>query len=319
MLKKEMFKGKLVEDIRNRWLVDVNEANEEMIRISLVNVIKKMFINNNWIKSKGDNKRKVHYFSMEFMIGKQLKTNLVNLNILNMVKDATNELNIDLDRIFETEIESKTANGGLGRLAFAIMNGTANMDKNACGNGLLYREGIFEQHFVNGKQVETQDFWFNSEGRYEWINVQPQLTKICKLYGEVRTVFENGRTKFVLENYTPVEGIVHELPIVGFSNDRINTLRLFESKGLNSKHLKDLGLSNFLENSDVNRRYHNHCRQITDVLYPRDDHHEGKLLRMKQEYFCSTIGLQNIIDEHMRKQNDIRNFYTDDERFLEQF
>ena len=287
----------------------MHDANDEMIRISLAKVIQKLYVNDNWINSKNDDSRKVHYFSMEFMIGQQLKTNLINLNILDYVKEVTNELGIDLKRLLESEIEPKTANGGLGRLAFAIMNGTANLNKNACGNGLLYREGIFEQHFVNGKQIEVQDFWFNSENDYEWKNVQPQLTKVCKLYGEVKTVYENGRTKFVLENYTPVKGIVHEIPIVGFMNDRINTLRLFESKGLDSKELKDLNLIHFLENSDVNRKYHNHCKQITDVLYPKDDHHEGKLLRMKQEYFCSTIGLQNIIDEHLRKHHDIRNFH----------
>ena len=309
MFNKEQFKNELVEDIKNRWLVSVENANEEMLRISLAKVIQKLYVNNSWINSKKDTNRKVHYFSMEFMIGKQLKTNLVNLNILHSVKEVTNELGIDLERVLKTEIEPKTANGGLGRLAFAIMNGTANIDINACGNGLLYREGIFEQHFVNGKQIETQDFWFNSEGSYEWKNVQPQLSKVCKLYGEVKMVYENGRIRFRLENYTPVEGVVHEIPIVGFQNHRVNTLRLFESKGLSSQKLKDLGLYNFIENSEINNRYHNHCKQITDVLYPRDDHHEGKLLRMKQEYFCATVGLQNIIEEHIKKHHDIREFH----------
>lgn len=309
MFHKDQFKKELVEDIKNRWLVEVEDVNEEMLRTSLANVIQKLCISDNWINSKKDTSRKVHYFSMEFMIGKQLKTNLVNLDILHLVKEGLSELGIDLEKIFNTEIESKTANGGLGRLAFAIMNGTANIDINACGNGLLYREGIFEQHFIDGRQIEVQDFWFNSEGSYEWKYVQPQLSKVCKLYGEVKVVFENGKLKFKLENYTPVEGIVHEIPIVGFQNTRINTLRLFESRGLSNQKLKDLGLCDFIRNSEINNRYHSHCKQITDVLYPRDDHHEGKLLRMKQEYFCATIGLQNIIDEHMMKHNDIKSFH----------
>jgi starch phosphorylase len=218
MFHKDQFKKELVEDIKNRWLVEIEDVNEEMLRTSLANVIQKLCISDNWINSKKDTSRKVHYFSMEFMIGKQLKTNLVNLNILNLVKEGLSELGIDLEKIFNTEIESKTANGGLGRLAFAIMNGTANIDINACGNGLLYREGIFEQHFIDGRQIEVQDFWFNSEGSYEWKYVQPQLSKVCNLYGEVKVVFENGKLKFKLENYTPVEGIVHEVPIVGFQN-----------------------------------------------------------------------------------------------------
>ena len=246
---------------------------------------------------------------MEFMIGKQLKTNLINLNRLNDVQEIAEELNINLTGIFNSEIESKTANGGLGRLAFAIMNGTANMDINACGNGLLYREGIFEQHFTNGSQTETQDFWFNSQGSYEWLKTQPQLTKICKLYGKVNTTFKNGRAKFELVDYVPVQGIVHELPIVGFLNDRVNTLRLFESKGLSVKQLKELDLYNLLTDTETNEKYHNDCRLMTSVLYPRDDYYEGKMLRMKQEYFCSSIGLQNIVDEHMKKYGDISNFH----------
>ena len=309
MVEKDFLKEELKTYILRRWFVDIEDANDEMIRIALAEVIKNHYVKDNWIKSKKDTKRKIHYFSMEFMTGKQLKTNLINLGKLDLVREVFKELNIDFNKVMSSEIEPKIANGGLGRLAFAIMNGAANMDKNACGNGLLYKEGIFEQHFIHGKQIETQDFWFNSEGGHEWINVQPQLTKICKLYGEVKTVYKDGRVAFELENYTPVKGIVHELPIIGFDNDRVNTLRLFESKGLNSKELKDLGLTNFIENSEVNRRYHSHCEQITDVLYPKDDHHEGKLLRMKQEYFCSTIGLQNIIDEHIKKHKTIMNFH----------
>ena len=307
--KKEVFKAKLLDDIKNRWLVGLDDLNDEMLRTSIANTILDLYVNNNWITSKKDKGRKVHYFSMEFMVGKQLKTNLVNLGVLHDVEEVLDELDIDLNALFNTEIESKTANGGLGRLAFAIMNGTANLNINACGNGLLYKGGIFEQHFVNGKQIETQDFWFNSEGSYEWKKVQPQLSKVCKLYGEVKTTFVNGKARFELVDYTPVKGIVHEIPIVGFMNNRINTLRLFESKGLNSKELKQLGLNHFLNNDEINEKYHNHCEQITEVLYPRDDHHEGKLLRIKQEYFCSSVGLQNIIDEHLRKHNDIYNFH----------
>ena len=306
---KDLIKRTLTKEIENKWLCDISECTDEMIRISLANVIKKLYINDNWKNSKKDNKRKVHYFSMEFMVGKQLKTNLINLDALGVVEEALNELGVDINKIFKTEVESKTANGGLGRLAFAIMNGTANKDKNACGNGLLYREGIFEQHFVDGKQVETQDLWFNSEGSYEWMNVQPQLTKVCKLFGEVRTVFENGKTKFKLVNYTPVEGLAHEIPIVGFMNNRVNTLRLFESKELSNKKLKELGLINLISSYETNKNYYNCCREITNVLYPKDDNYEGKLLRMKQEYFCSTIGVQNIVEEHMQKHGDIRNFH----------
>ena len=225
IIEKDILKEDLKMYILRRWFVDIEEANDEMIRIALAEVIKNHYVKDNWIKSKKDTKRKIHYFSMEFMTGKQLKTNLINLGKLDLVREVFKDLNIDFNKVMSSEIEPKIANGGLGRLAFAIMNGTANMDKNACGNGLLYKEGIFEQHFIHGKQIETQDFWFNSEGGHEWINVQPQLTKVCKLYGEVKTVYKDGKVTFELENYTPVKGIVHELPIIGFNNDRVNTDR----------------------------------------------------------------------------------------------
>ena len=147
------FKAEFLQDLKERWILGTS-LTPEMIRISLVNVIKKKYVVDNWINSKQNTDRRVHYFSMEFMVGKQLKTNLVNLDKLDEVTDTLFELGININEIFKNEIESKTANGGLGRLAFAIMNGLSNKGVNATGNTLLYNHGIFEQHIINGKQVE---------------------------------------------------------------------------------------------------------------------------------------------------------------------
>ena len=303
------FKTNFLYDLRNRWLInDTNEATNEMLRISLVNTIKKEFVIDNWLDSNEDISRKVHYFSMEFMVGKQLKTNLVNLDKLKEVEELAKEIGIDLESMLKNEVESKTANGGLGRLAFAILNGLSNKNVNAMGQTLLYNHGIFEQRIMNGKQIENPDIWRNIEHGYEWYNIRPNKVKICKFFGEVRTVFENGRTKYELHNYTPIKGVPYDLPVIGYKNDRVNTLRLWESREVDNKTLKEMGLDNLLASYDSNMNYINCAREITNILYPNDSTYEGKQLRVKQEYLCSSLALQTIIDEHIEKFGTLDNF-----------
>ena len=303
------FKNKFLCDLKNRWLInDTAEATNEMLRISLVNTIKKEFVIDNWLDSNDDISRKVHYFSMEFMVGKQLKTNLVNLDKLKEIEELAKEIGIDLESMLKNEVESKTANGGLGRLAFAILNGLSNKNINAMGQTLLYNHGIFEQRIMNGKQIENPDIWRNIEHGYEWYNIRPNKAKICKLFGEVRTVFENGRTKYELHNYTPIKGVPYDLPVIGYKNDRVNTLRLWESREVDNKTLKEMGLDNLLSSYDSNMNYINCAREITNILYPNDSTYEGKQLRVKQEYLCSSLALQTIIDEHLEKFGTLKNF-----------
>ena len=303
------FKNNFLCDLKNRWLInDTDEATNEMLRISLVNTIKKEFVIDNWLDSNEDISRKVHYFSMEFMVGKQLKTNLVNLDKLKEVEELAKEIGIDLESMLKNEVESKTANGGLGRLAFAILNGLSNKNVNAMGQTLLYNHGIFEQRIMNGKQIENPDIWRNIEHGYEWYNIRPNKAKICKFFGEVRTVFENGRTKYELHNYTPIKGVPYDLPVIGYKNDRVNTLRLWESREVDNKSLKEMGLDNLLASYDSNMNYINCAREITNILYPNDSTYEGKQLRVKQEYLCSSLALQTIIDEHLEKFGTLNNF-----------
>ena len=303
------FKNNFLCDLKNRWLInDTDEATNEMLRISLVNTIKKEFVIDNWLDSNEDISRKVHYFSMEFMVGKQLKTNLVNLDKLKEVEELAKEIGIDLESMLKNEVESKTANGGLGRLAFAILNGLSNKNVNAMGQTLLYNHGIFEQRIMNGKQIENPDIWRNIEHGYEWYNIRPNKSKICKFFGEVRTVFENGRTKYELHNYTPIKGVPYDLPVIGYKNDRVNTLRLWESREVDNKTLKEMGLDNLLASYDSNMNYINCAREITNILYPNDSTYEGKQLRVKQEYLCSSLALQTIIDEHLEKFGTLKNF-----------
>lgn len=303
------FQRRLVKDLQERWLLDyIEDATDEMLRISIANTIKNMYINRNWRDSLADESRKVHYMSMEFMVGKLTKTNLVNLDLLDEIEESLNELGIDIERIFATEIESKTANGGLGRLAYAILNGLSNKDINASGQTLLYKHGIFQQQIVDGKQVELPDIWRNVEHGYEWYNCLPHKAKICKLFGEVKKYNENGRDIFELVNYTPIQGVPYDVPVVGYHNSRVNSLRLWEAKEVTNKQLKELGLNNFLVSYGNNKDYIECAREITNVLYPDDSNYEGKMLRVKQEYFCTTMALQTIIEEHLDKFGMLSNF-----------
>lgn len=303
------FEYKFINELRNKWMINkIEDATNEMIRISLVDTIKKEFVIDNWMDSISDTSRKVHYFSMEFMVGKQLKTNLVNLDKLKEIEALADKLGVDLATILKNEVESKTANGGLGRLAFAILNGLSNKDVNAMGQTLLYNHGIFEQRIMHGKQIENPDIWRNIEHGYEWYNIRPEKAKICKLFGEVRTKYENGRFKYELYNYTPIKGVPYDLPVIGYKNERVNTLRLWESREVDNKTLKEIGLDNLLSSYDSNMNYINCAREITNILYPDDSHYEGKQLRVKQEYLCSSLALQTIIDEHLEKFGTLENF-----------
>lgn len=303
------FEYKFINELRNKWMINkIEDATNEMIRISLVDTIKKEFVIDNWMDSISDTSRKVHYFSMEFMVGKQLKTNLVNLDKLKEIEALADKLGVDLATILKNEVESKTANGGLGRLAFAILNGLSNKDVNAMGQTLLYNHGIFEQRIMYGKQIENPDIWRNIEHGYEWYNIRPEKSKICKLFGEVRTKYENGRFKYELYNYTPIKGVPYDLPVIGYKNERVNTLRLWESREVDNKTLKEMGLDNLLSSYDSNMNYINCAREITNILYPDDSHYEGKQLRVKQEYLCSSLALQTIIDEHLEKFGTLENF-----------
>ena len=303
------FEYKFINELRNKWMINkIEDATNEMIRISLVDTIKKEFVIDNWMDSISDTSRKVHYFSMEFMVGKQLKTNLVNLDKLKEIEAFADKLGVDLATILKNEVESKTANGGLGRLAFAILNGLSNKDVNAMGQTLLYNHGIFEQRIMHGKQIENPDIWRNIEHGYEWYNIRPEKAKICKLFGEVRTKYENGRFKYELYNYTPIKGVPYDLPVIGYKNERVNTLRLWESREVDNKTLKEMGLDNLLSSYDSNMNYINCAREITNILYPDDSHYEGKQLRVKQEYLCSSLALQTIIDEHLEKFGTLENF-----------
>lgn len=304
------FKNGLLQNLWNKYLItDISLATDEMLRDCIVSALKQLYISQNWINSRKDNSKKVHYFSMEFMVGKQLKTNLVNLDRLDFVTEELAELGIDINKLFNTETESKTANGGLGRLAFAIMNGLANKDVNATGYTLLYNHGIFEQHIINGKQVETPDIWRNSSHGYEWYNVIPNKSKMCKFYGEVRSEYVNGKMKYVLTNYTPIKGVPYDLPVVGYKNNRINTLRFWESREMDNKTLKNLGLNSIFSSYETNSQYIQCAREISNVLYPDDSNYEGKLLRIKQEYFNSSMSLQTIIDEHLELHSNLNNFH----------
>ena len=303
------FKQELMKELKYRYLVtELADATDEMLRNCIATIVKRIYVTDNWINSRNDCERKVHYFSMEFMVGRQLKTNLVNLNILQEISDELTEVGVDVNRLFETEVESKTANGGLGRLAFAIMNGLSNKDVNANGYTLLYNHGIFEQHIVNGKQIETPDIWRNSSHGYEWYNVIPNKSKICKFYGEVRSEYIKGKMKYTLVNYTPVRGIPYDLPVVGYKNERVNTLRFWESREVSNKELKKMGITSLFASYETNKNYMQCAREVSNVLYPDDSKYEGKLLRIKQEYFNSSMSLQTIIEEHLEKNDSLDNF-----------
>lgn len=303
------FKSELINDIHSRWLCDVEDCTNEMLRISIANVIRRMYIDDNWIETeiKRRNSKQVNYMCMGFMVGKMLEKNLINLDRYEQMEEDLKELGIDIRDIIDNDTEVALGNGGLELLASEMMQSAANIDKNVVGQGLLYSDGFFKQRIVEDGQIELPEQWFGLDNIHPL--AKPLLNKavIIKLYG--KSVCEYG--KYKIKDYTPIKAIPILMPIIGYRNNVVNSLILWKSEPLTIDELKGLGLNNLINSYDNYQSYIKCCREITSQLYPNDETYEGKMLRMKQEYLLSSSGVQLRIREYKNKGKNILDFGKD--------
>ncbi|MDO5564124.1 MAG: glycogen/starch/alpha-glucan phosphorylase [Eubacteriales bacterium] len=244
-------------------------------------------------------KKKVYYFSMEFLIGRLLKNYLINLQIEDVVKESLKDYNFDLDKIYDLEKDPGLGNGGLGRLAACFLDSMAFNKINATGMGLKYRFGLFKQEIVNGFQEEVADDWLDKG--YPWATTNPALTKIVKFGGYVDKVFENGKINFYYKGYDEVLAVPSDVPIIGYDNSKVNNLRLWYAQPKN-EHF-DLNEFNKGEYSKA-IQYRNKIEAITSILYPDDSNEIGKMLRLQQEYLLVSAGIQDIVHTYIKKYGD---------------
>lgn len=246
--------------------------------------------------------KQVYYFSMEFLLGRLLGNTLLNLGIRDTCKEGLNELGIDLETLEALEQDQGLGNGGLGRLAACFLDSMASLNIPGHGCGIRYKYGFFEQKIINGSQVEAPDNWLR-DGNV-WEIKKPDKAQIVKFGGEVRVESLNGELKFTHMNYDPVLAVPYDIPVAGYENNVVNTLRLWSAEPVNN----EFDFSSFNRGDYLKAiEYKNSVEAISQVLYPDDSLYEGKRLRLKQQYFFVSAGLQSIIKHHKKQGIDIRN------------
>ena len=257
------------------------------------------YVSRTWLRTnKKNNKsgqKQVFYFSMEFLLGRLLGDSLLNLGIREVCKEALKELNIELDELENFEHDQGLGNGGLGRLAACFLDSMASLNIPGNGCGIRYKYGFFEQKIVEGKQVEVSDDWLK-EGN-AWETRKANKAEIVKFGGEVKVDYINNNLTFTHVNYEPVLAVPYDTPIVGYKNDVVNTLRLWSAEAVSNEFdFSSFSRGDFLQAIE----YKNSVESISQVLYPEDSFYKGKILRLKQEYFFVSAGVQSIV-RHFKK------------------
>ena len=247
----------------------------------------------------------VYYMSMEFLMGRALGNNMINLTKYNEIKEALEELGLDINVIEDQEPDAALGNGGLGRLAACFLDSLATLNYSAYGCGIRYHYGMFKQKIENGYQIEVPDNWLKNGYPFELR--RPEYAKEVHFGGYVRVEYdpEKGGNKFIHEGYQAVKAIPYDMPITGYDNDVVNTLRIWDAEPI-----VDFELDSF-DKGDYKKavEQENLARNIVEVLYPNDNHYAGKELRLKQQYFFVSASLQAAIDKYKKKHSDIKKLY----------
>lgn len=298
---KEKFIRDFKDTLHEEQLVKIPNASETEIFFALAKLVRKYYTRI-WLERNRqltENQEKVaYYFSIEFLPGRMLETNLLNLGILSTTKEAFNELGIDFEAVKEAEHDMALGNGGLGRLAAAFMDSLATTGYPGFGNGLRYQYGLFKQRIVDGYQVELPDTWFGSTGNVWEVRKDHDIVDV-KLFGNVYLKSDDdGKLVPVYEGAQVLKAVPYDIPQIGFGNDVINNLRLWDV---------EIPVENELNYPTLESR--RAVQDITAVLYPDDSNYEGKKLRLIQEYFMTSAGLQTIIKSYLKQGMPLKDLY----------
>ena len=304
---KEMFKKNVMYSVKTLYRKTLEEATPQQIFQAVAYTVKDTIIDN-WLETQQEYEKKdpktVYYLSMEFLMGRALGNDLINLQEYKPVKEALEELGLDLNVIEDQEPDAALGNGGLGRLAACFLDSLATLGYAAYGCGIRYRYGMFKQEIRDGYQVEVPDNWLKDGNPFELR--RPEYAKEVKFGGYVNVhVDENGRNNFVQEGYQSVRAIPYDLPIVGYGNGIVNTLRIWDAEAVDCFQLDSFDKGDYQKAVEQE----NLARNIVEVLYPNDNHYAGKELRLKQQYFFISASVQEAVDKYMRKHDDIHKFY----------
>ena len=303
---KEALKEAIVQKLRLNYGCTEAQANDgEMMKacaMVLRDIMAERGVQTNADVAKAE-KKKVHYMSLEFLMGRSLMKNAFNLEILKPLEAAINELGFKAADIFDMEPDAGLGNGGLGRLAACYLDSMTTLEIPATGYSICYELGIFKQKIVDGQQVELPDDWKNLGDA--WLMPKPQETEEIHFGGKIRTRWDNGHLMVIHEDYTRVLAVPCDMEIAGYDTDHVNTLRLWDAKSPKPLDMKLFSQGQYLQASEDEAM----AGVISKILYPEDNHYEGKSLRLKQQYFFVSATIQSITRQHIQQYGTLKNFH----------
>ena len=301
-ISKEEFKKSIIENVRNQYRRTIDEATPQQIFQAVSYAIKDVIIDD-WIATQKQfdetGAKKVYYLSMEFLMGRALGNNIINLGAKKAVKEALEELGFDLNAIEDQEPDPALGNGGLGRLAACFLDSLATLGYPAYGCGIRYHYGMFKQKIKDGYQVEVPDEWLKNGYPFELR--RPEYATEVKFGGYVKTEWDGERNHFVQEGYQSVLAVPYDMPIVGYGNNVVNTLRIWDAQPIDTFSLSAFDKGDYQKAVEQE----NLAKNLVEVLYPNDNHYAGKELRLKQQYFFISASLQVALKKFKETNDDI--------------
>ena len=304
---KETFKNDVKENVRTLYRKEIEEATPQQIFQAVSYAVKEAIVDD-WLATQKtyekEDPKTVYYMSMEFLMGRALGNNLINMTAYKEVKEALDEMGIDLNVVEDQEPDAALGNGGLGRLAACFLDSLSTLGYSAYGCGIRYKYGMFKQAIENGYQVEKPDDWLKDGNPFEI--KRPEYAVEVKFGGYVAIrKDENGKDKFVQENYQSVRAVPYDMPIVGYQNNVVNTLRIWDAEAIDTFNLSSFDKGDYQKAVEQE----NLARTICEVLYPNDNHMAGKELRLKQQYFFVSASVQLAVAKYMENHDDIRKIH----------
>ena len=305
-INKDELKKTIVFNVKSIYRKTIDEATPAMVYQAVALAVKDMIIDR-WIATHKEYDKQdakiVYYMSMEFLTGRFLGNNIISLCEQKEIEEALSELGFDLNSIEDQERDPALGNGGLGRLAACFLDSLASLGYPAYGCGIRYRYGMFKQQIRDGYQIEVPDEWLKDGYPFE-IRRGEYATEV-KFGGYVETEWDGKRNHFVQKGYQSVMAVPYDIPIVGYGNNVVNSLRIWDAQPVNTFNLSEFDKGDYQKAVEQE----NLAKTIVEVLYPNDNHYSGKELRLKQQYFFISASVQRAIKKYKEKHDDIHKFY----------
>ncbi len=302
LFEKEKFIQEIKNNVKNLYRKTLEEASQQEVYQAVSNAVKNVVIDQ-WLATQKtfdkEDPKILYYMSMEFLMGRALGNNLINMTAYKEVKDALDEIGFDLNVIEDQEPDPALGNGGLGRLAACFMESLSTLGYPAYGCGIRYRYGLFRQKIEDGFQVEVPDNWLKDGYPFELR--RPEHTFQIKFGGYVRSEMDGGKTRFIHEGYQTVRAVPYDMPVLGYNNNMVNVLIAWDAEPEEYFELDAFDKGDYKKAVEQE----NLARNLVEVLYPNDNHIQGKELRLKQQYFFVSASVQRAIARYKKHHTDL--------------